>query len=71
MTEHLADRDRICDLRDHVPPSSAPWAAQDADSGDQVDVWQAVVSPVGDDGYPRPIRDKLTEVIDHGDRANH
>ena len=34
-------------------------------SGDQWDIWQAVYSPVGDDGYPRPIWDKLTGEIDH------
>jgi hypothetical protein len=33
-------------------------------SGDQWDIWQAVFGPVGDDGYPRPIWDKLTGVID-------
>ena len=34
-------------------------------SGDQFDIWQAVYSPVGDDGYPKPIWDKLTGEIDH------
>lgn len=29
VTEHLADRERICDLRDHAPPSSAPGTAKD------------------------------------------
>jgi hypothetical protein len=33
-------------------------------SGDQYDVWQAVFSPAGEDGYPKPIWDKLTGVID-------
>ncbi len=33
-------------------------------SGDQFDIWQAVYSPMGDDGYPRPIWDKRTGVID-------
>jgi hypothetical protein len=33
-------------------------------SGDQWDIWQAVFGPVGEDGYPRPIWDKLTGVID-------
>lgn len=33
-------------------------------SGDQWDVWESVYSPVGADGYPRPIWDKLTGVID-------
>lgn len=33
-------------------------------SGDQWDIWQAVYSPVGPDGYPAPIWDKLTGEID-------
>jgi len=33
-------------------------------SGDQWDIWQAVYSPVGDDGYPKPIWNKLTGEID-------
>ena len=33
-------------------------------SGDQWDVWQAVFGPVGPDGYPAPIWDKLTGEID-------
>lgn len=33
-------------------------------SGGQWDIWQAVYSPVGDDGYPKPIWDKLTGKID-------
>jgi hypothetical protein len=33
-------------------------------SGDQWDIWQAVYSPVGEDGYPKPIWDKLTGAID-------
>ncbi len=33
-------------------------------SGGQWDVWQAVFSPVGGDGYPRPIWNKLTGEID-------
>ncbi len=32
-------------------------------SGDQWDIWQAVYSPVGHDGYPAPIWDKLTGEI--------
>jgi hypothetical protein len=34
-------------------------------SGDQWDIWQAVFGPVGEDGYPKPIWDKLTGEIDH------
>ena len=33
-------------------------------SGGQYDIWQAVYSPVGLDGYPKPIWDKRTGVID-------
>jgi hypothetical protein len=33
-------------------------------SGDQWDVWESVYSPVGADGYPKPIWNKLTGVID-------
>ena len=33
-------------------------------SGGQWDIWQAVYSPVGSDGYPKPIFDKLTGKID-------
>jgi hypothetical protein len=34
-------------------------------SGEQFDIWQAVYSPAGEDGYPKPIFDKETGVIDH------
>jgi hypothetical protein len=33
-------------------------------SGGQWDIWQAVYSPVGPDGYPKPIWDKKTGAID-------
>ena len=33
-------------------------------SGDQWDIWEAVYSPVGADGYPKPIWNKLTGTID-------
>ena len=33
-------------------------------SGGQYDIWQAVFSPEGPDGYPKPIFDKQTGVID-------
>jgi S-formylglutathione hydrolase FrmB len=39
-------------------------------SGEQFDIWQATFSPIGSDGYPKPIYDKLTGVIDH-DVANY
>jgi hypothetical protein len=34
-------------------------------STEQLDIWQAVYSPVGPDGYPKPIFDKRTGTIDH------
>jgi hypothetical protein len=34
-------------------------------SGDQWDIWEAVYSPVGKDGYPVRLFDKKTGVIDH------
>ncbi|MGH9971286.1 MAG: hypothetical protein ACREBG_26320 [Pyrinomonadaceae bacterium] len=34
-------------------------------SGGQFDIWEAVYSPVGSDGYPKPIWNKVTGEIDH------
>jgi hypothetical protein len=34
-------------------------------SGDQWDIWEAVYSPVGEDGYPKRLWDKKTGEIDH------
>ncbi len=34
-------------------------------SGDQYDIWEAVYSPVGKDGYPKRLWDKYTGEIDH------
>jgi hypothetical protein len=39
-------------------------------SGDQWDVWQSVYSPVGADGYPKPIWDKRTGSIDRAVAAH-
>lgn len=33
-------------------------------SAEQFDAWQAVFSPVGPDGYPKPVYDKRTGVVD-------
>ncbi len=33
-------------------------------SGDQIEAWESVYSPVGDDGYPKPLWDKRTGHID-------
>ena len=37
---------------------------EDSKSGDQFDIWQAVYSPMDEDGYPKPIWDRRTGVID-------
>jgi len=34
-------------------------------SAGQLATWEAVYAPVGEDGYPKPVWDKLTGVIDH------
>jgi hypothetical protein len=34
-------------------------------SAQQLEAWEAVYGPVGDDGYPKPVWDKLTGKIDH------
>jgi hypothetical protein len=34
-------------------------------STEQFGIWQAVYSPIGEDGYPQPIWDPFTGVIDH------
>ncbi len=39
-------------------------------SGGQFDIWEAVYSPVGPDGYPKRIFDKRTGVIDRGVAAH-
>jgi hypothetical protein len=44
--------------------SGKPSTGQSA-TGEQFDIWQAVYGPVGDNGYPKPIFDKLTGEIDH------
>src|SRR5262249_28057999 len=39
--------------------------ASHARSAEQEDAWEAVYGPVGSDGYPVPLWDKRTGVIDH------
>jgi hypothetical protein len=34
-------------------------------SAEQMEIWEAVYGPVGDDGYPKPLWDKQTGKIDH------
>jgi hypothetical protein len=35
-------------------------------SAQQLEIWEAVYGPMGEDGYPKPLWDKLTGKIDHG-----
>jgi hypothetical protein len=53
----------LISMRDNVAYEAA--LGDRGRSGDQFDIWQAVFSPVGADGYPQPIFDKETGVIDH------
>ncbi|ADW67142.1 alpha/beta hydrolase-fold protein [Granulicella tundricola] len=53
----------LISMRDNVAYEAA--LGDSARSGDQFDIWQAVYSPVGADGYPRPIFNKTTGTIDH------
>lgn len=34
-------------------------------SGEQIEIWDAVYGPIGEDGYPKPLWDKKTGKIDH------
>ena len=58
------------DYLGHVAPPSRQMnrlelvLGTNARSGQQWDIWEAVFSPVGSDGYPQPIWDKRTGVID-------
>jgi hypothetical protein len=53
----------LISMRDNVAYEAA--LGDHGRSGDQFDIWQAVYSPTGDDGYPQAIFDKSTGVIDH------
>jgi hypothetical protein len=53
----------LISVRDNVAYEAA--LGDHGRSGEQFDIWQAVYSPVADDGYPQPIFDKATGVIDH------
>jgi len=53
----------LISVRDNVAYEAA--LGDHGRSGEQFDIWQAVYSPVGVDGYPKPIFDKVTGVIDH------
>ncbi len=53
----------LISMRDNVAYEAA--LGDHGRSGDQFDIWQAVYSPEGKDGYPQPIFDKETGAIDH------
>jgi hypothetical protein len=53
----------LISMRDNIAYEAA--LGDHGRSGDQFDIWQAVYSPEGKDGYPLPIFDKTTGVIDH------
>ena len=53
----------LISVRDNVAYEAA--LGDKGRSGEQFDIWQAVYGPVGSDGYPQPIFDKETGVIDH------
>ena len=48
----------LMSMRDNIAYEAA--LGDHGRSGDQFDIWQAVYSPVGADGYPKPIFDKTT-----------
>ena len=53
----------LISMRDNVAYEAA--LGDKGRSGDQFDIWQAVYSPEGADGYPQSIFDKTTGAIDH------
>jgi hypothetical protein len=53
----------LISVRDNVAYEAA--LGDHGRSGEQFDIWQAVYSPTGEDGYPQPIFDKRTGAIDH------
>ncbi len=57
----------LISVRDNVAYEAA--LGDHGRSGEQFDIWQAVYSPVGPDGYPQPIFDKATGEIDHATAA--
>jgi hypothetical protein len=53
----------LMSMRDNIAYEAA--LGDHGRSGEQFDIWQAVYSPQGVDGYPQPIFDKDTGAIDH------
>jgi hypothetical protein len=61
MRDHLGHT--LLTMRDNIAYEAA--LGDHGRSGEQFDIWQAVYSPVGKDGYPQPIFDKETGNINH------
>jgi hypothetical protein len=53
----------LISMRDNIAYEAA--LGDHGRSGEQFDIWQAVYSPEGADGYPQPIFNKETGAIDH------
>jgi hypothetical protein len=53
----------LISMRDNIAYEAA--LGDHGRSGEQFDIWQAVYSPAGEDGYPQAIFDKRTGAIDH------
>ena len=53
----------LISMRDNIAYEAA--LGDHGRSGEQFDIWQAVYSPQGADGYPLPIFDKETGAINH------
>jgi hypothetical protein len=53
----------LISMRDNIAYEAA--LGDHGRSGEQFDIWQAVFSPVGPDGYPKEIFNKTTGAIDH------
>jgi hypothetical protein len=53
----------LISMRDNIAYEAA--LGDHGRSGEQFDIWQAVYSPVGEDGYPEPIFDKQSGKINH------
>jgi hypothetical protein len=53
----------LISMRDNIAYEAA--LGDHGRSGEQFDIWQAVYSPVGADGYPKEIFDKRTGAVDH------
>lgn len=67
QTPRPGERDYLGQMRSSIEQSNHKELAlgTKSRSGGQWDIWEAVFSPVGDDGYPQRIWNKETGVIDH------